>query len=53
MRCTHGRANRAVAGEAVRDWDARRLRVVRLQAARRAARPAEPGQVRPGSNFAA
>ena len=50
MHYTHGRANRAVAGEAARDWDARPLLVVRLQleAARRAAQPGGPraGQAR-------
>ena len=53
MHYRHGRANRAVAGEAARDWATRRLLVVRLETARPAAQPADPGQGRPGESFAA
>ncbi len=51
----HGRANRAVAGEAVRDWAIRRLLVarLRLETARPAAQPADPWQGGPGESFAA
>jgi len=48
---SHGRANRAVAGEAARKWDARCL-LVRLETARRAAQPADPGQGTPSQSFA-
>ena len=44
MRCRHGRANRAVAGEAARDGATAAWRVrLRLETARRAAQPADPG----------
>ena len=55
MHYRHGRANRAVVGEAAGDWATRRLLVVRhpLETARPAAQSADPGQGRPGESFAA
>ena len=51
----HGRANRAVAGEAARDWTTCRLLVarLRLETPGPAAEPADPGQGGPGESFAA